>query len=1069
VKRFVELIIRQRVVINVIFIILLIAGLYSFKASPIQNMPPVDIGKVFIYTMYYGASPEDVESLVTDKIEDALDGLENVEYIQSNSMRNVSTVEIKFIDDTDYRHQYDEMRLRILNIKNDLPEEVDEPSFIYIDTEEFLPVIVVNVASNDTSNKTLNMLAEELKTELKRVNGVESVELRGDYAEEFNVALSPDKLREYGISFYEAAKAVESANLKIPAGIFRKNGTEYMLDTGRKFSSQKEILNAVVRKDGDGSFVRVKDLTVYAGEHYRDPDVLLSVNGESTVQLVVKKIRQGDASDIASEVKEISSRFGRIHGKEGINIHFTQDSTLEINDSINVLGGNMLMGIILVVIILWVTLGFKNAILTSIGIPFAILFAIMLNKMFGYSINTITIFSFVLISGIIVDDSVIIVENIYRHLQSGKKIKDAVRDGTAEVFLPVTSSATTTILAFVPMFIMTGSTGDFFAFVPLTVIFALVASIIEALVILPIHYLEWGPKKKVSESDIDEHAHISGGVFGFFWNIYKKIVTVFLNRPIKTLLVMTVVFWVAIGILFLSATGIVPLIKVKFFPESYYRYHVTFELPTGSSVQTMDRIVKDVSKYIMAKGKGEADSISGIAGFYEDVDYQRHRGHYYGSLVVTLPNVKDHDFPVEDNNVVLYLEHIRKDINSYADNMAEKWGMRPEITLFGENTGPPVGKDVNIRVTANDLDSARAVSDKVIEFLNENEETKALYELGDNRAKPQTALKIRAVDEKVKEYGLDPSFVTAFASGALSGVFSGEYRAANEEIDLKVKIARASDSYNVEKEGIAVPEDILMLPVVEDVSGPIYLKDVISMDYGKEPNVIRRYNGKPAITITANIEKGSQLSSSRVQNLVKKRFENIASDYPGVVISFGGEFEETQRAFSSLAAAFLIALLGIYMVLAAQFNDYFQPAIILSAIAFAVIGVVYGMFFTRSVFTIQSFIAVVGLAGVAVNDSLILIDFMNVRRREGMELREAVISACSSRMRPVLITTVTTMLGLLPMAIGFPNKSTEWSSMATAFTSGLASATILTLLIIPAEYELLERIRMRVKKRKIIR
>ncbi len=256
-----------------------------------------------------------------------------------------------------------------------------------------------------------------------------------------------------------------------------------------------------------------------------------------------------------------------------------------------------------------------------------------------------------------------------------------------------------------------------------------------------------------------------------------------------------------------------------------------------------------------------------------------------------------------------------------------------------------------------------------------------------------------------------------------------------------------------------------MLPVVEDDKRPVYIGgDVLSIEYDTEPNVLRRYNGNPAITVSANIPKGGdQLSSGRVQNLVKTHFADIAERYPGgVVIAFGGEFEETQRAFSSLFLAFIIAVLGIYLVLTAQFNDYFQPMLILSAIAFAIIGVVYGMFITRSTFTIQSFIAVVGLAGVAVNDSLILIDFMNVRRKEGGMggLREAVMSSCSQRMRPVLITTVTTMLGLLPMAIGFPNKSVEWSSMATAFTSGLASATILTLLIVPVEYELLERMRI---------
>lgn len=1057
-KGFIELVIQKRVVVNVIFAILFIAGVNSFLTSPIQNMPPVDIGKVFIYTVYYGASPEDVESLVTKKLEDALEDLENVEYIQSNSMRNISVVEVKFIDDTDYKKLYDEMRIKILNIKNDLPAEVDEPSFVYVDTEMFLPVMAVNIAG-DVSNKTLEMLAQELKTDLRKIPMVESVTLSGDFEEEFHVALSPERLREYGVSFYEAANAVSLANSKIPAGVYRKGNIEYTMDTGDRFSSQEAVLNAVVRKDGDGNFIRVSDLAVFAGMSNRDPDIKVSVDGESTVQLIVKKLRDGDTSTIAGAVRDISEEFGRVHASEGISIHYTQDSTLEIDDSVRVLGGNMIIGIILVVIILWIVLGFRNAMLTSIGIPFSILFAVLMNSLFGYSINTITIFSFVLISGIIVDDSVIIVENIYRHLQNGKSMAKAVRDGTAEIFIPVTSSALTTILAFVPMFIMTGSTGDFFAFVPLTVIFALAASILEALIILPVHYYEWGPKN-VKEHSGDDHAHVKSGIFAFAWKYYRGMVTVLLNNSVKTLMVMTVVFWAAIAILVLSASGAVPLIKVKFFPESYYRYHVTFELPTGTPVEVTDEVVRDFSEYIMAKGKGEAISASGYAGFYEDVDYVRHRGHYYGSIIVTLPNVRDHDFKeVEDNDVVAYLDYLRQDLIKFAADNSERWGASPIVNLFGENTGPPVGKDVNIRVTANSLEDAEMAAEEVKAYLVENSETRVLLELQDNRAKEQAAFSISAKPEKVREFGLDETSVVRVASGALNGMFAGKFRSLDEEVDLKVKLAKDTDYYNHTGEGIKSPEDVLLLPMVESSIRPVYLKDVVEIEYKTEPNVMRRYNGKPAITVTANIPEGASLTSSRVQNLVKTKFMDVADRYPGVVIAFGGEFEETNRAFRSLAMAFIIAILGIYLVLTAQFNDYFQPMLILSAIAFAVIGVVYGMFITRSTFTVQSFIAVVGLAGVAVNDSLILIDFMNKRRAEGMSLREAVISACSQRMRPVLITTVTTMLGLLPMAIGFPHKSLEWSSMATAFTSGLASATLLTLLIVPAEYELLERIR----------
>ncbi len=249
------------------------------------------------------------------------------------------------------------------------------------------------------------------------------------------------------------------------------------------------------------------------------------------------------------------------------------------------------------------------------------------------------------------------------------------------------------------------------------------------------------------------------------------------------------------------------------------------------------------------------------------------------------------------------------------------------------------------------------------------------------------------------------------------------------------------------------------VPVIEHSSSPVFLRDIVDMKYMNEPDIRTRYNGKPTITLTSDIKAGSKLSPGRVQLLVKDYFNEIADKHPGTTISFGGEFASTSKSYTSLTFAFFIAILGIYVVLSSQFKDYFQPIIIISAVAFSIIGVSFGMFLSRSTFTVGSFLAVVGLAGVAVNDSLILIDFINVRRREGKEMREAVLEACSYRMRPVLITTATTILGLLPMAIGIPSKSISWAPMATAFCTGLSSATILTLLIVPVEYELVEKIR----------
>lgn len=1060
-KNFINLTIKQKVFINVVFVILMVGGVYSVFHTPVENLPPVAIGKVFITTVHYGASAEDVEQLVTREIEDAIDGLESVEYIQSTSMRNVSSILVKFIDDSDYRHLYDELRLRVLNIRSQLPDAVDDPIFTYLDSQEWKPVIVANLVG-ELSNNSLTLLAEELKSDLRKLDGVQEVELQGDYYPEFQVHLDPQRLRDHGISFAEVGQAIADANLKVPSGRYRRGGSSggknTLLDTGHTFDSQQQVLDVAVRRDGDGNYIRVRDLASSASLHYRDPDVISTVNGHSTVKLKVKKQDSANAVTIAERVKAQVIDFNLQHQRDGVHTVLTNDSTIEIDDSVRTLGGNMVLGMILVTLVLWLTLGFRNAMLTAVGIPFSFLVTIIMVKFSGQSINTISLFSFVLVSGIIVDDAVIIIENIHRHLYMGKTRRTAVIDGVSEVFLPVVSSAMTTIFAFMPMLIMTGSTGDFFSVIPKAVSFALFASLVESLFILPIHVLDYGPRQITTNLHPEgDYHHLQQGPFAPLWKIYRRLLNFLLNHKVLALGGICVIFFSALSIMVLSASGRAPLIKIKFYQDSYLRYHVALQMPTGTSVEGTDSVVRELSQYLVDLGPGQTLSTSGTAGFMEDRDYQMHRAQHYGQVVVELPAQDEMELPTGNDQISAYIDQVRDQLEVYIDKHHSQWVGRPTLNVFGENTGPPAGKAVNIRLTAPDIDAALTVADQMMDYMQRDNAFSDLVNLDDNRAELQTVLTFSVKRERALEYGLSSTATTKLIAGALNGMPSGKYRTGNEEIDLMVKLARLeNDDSNNDSGGLSNPAAVAQIPIIEHSHQPVLLGDIATLGYCQEPDSRTRYNGKPTITITADIRDGSSLSSSRVQVLSQRFFSTISDQNPGVGIAFGGEFESTSRAYSSLAAAFVVAVLAIYLILASQFNDYIQPVIILSAVPFAFIGVVFGLFFTRSVFTIGSFMAVIGLAGVAVNDSLILIDFMNKERRRGIPLRQAVINGCSARMRPVLITTVTTMLGMLPMAIGIPHKSITWAPMATAFATGLICATTLALLIIPVEFELTE-------------
>lgn len=1052
--------IRQTVFVNVVFVILTVAGVFSLLTAPLENMPKVDMGRVFIRTVWFGATADDIEQLVTREIEEAIDGLDSVEFIQSKSFRNYSSVEVKFIDDTDYRFLYDELRFRVLNIKDELPEGVDDPTFLYVDTYEWLPVIVVNLAG-DFSNASLKLYADELKILLAGLPEVMEVEIEGEYEREFHVSADPARLRRFGVTFARLTEAIAEANVKLPTGRFRQADNQFMLDAGQRLRRQQDVLDVVVRRDGDGNFLRVRDLVTSARLSHRDPTLIPSVNGANALRLVVRKEERGNAVDVAADVKRVAREFEALHGGDGLRVAFTNDSTIEINDSIRTLGGNLVLGMGLVLLVLWVTLGFRNAMVTAIGIPFSFLCSLIIMKLTGVSLNTISLFAFVLVTGILVDDAVIIVENIYRHLQMGKPKKAAVVEGTAEVMLPVISSALTTILAFVPMLIMTGSTGEFFAVIPKTVAYALLASLLEALFILPIHALDWCPASPAGQAPVEEtddpSHHLRTGLFAPLWRLYAGLVRLILDHKGLTFGALTALLVATVAALVLSALGIVPLIQVEFFPGNYFRYHVTVENPAETAIEETDRRVRELSAFIMSLGPGQAQSAAGSAGYFEDQDYARHSGSNFGQIVVTLPEASARAFPDNPaNDPLRHLEVMRARLAAFVQERYGNARHRPIVTVFEEADGPPTGKPVNIRVTAGDLAGAVAASDRLLDFMGRNPELAALIDLDDNRPDFHRTYQFHPRQEAAFEYGLAPGAVTAILAGALNGRPAGKFRSTDEEVDLLVRLARRTDPGNPEGLGLAAPLDVLAVPVIDRSDAPVLLGDLVTAVYADEPSVRTRYNGKPTLTITADIRPGTPLSTPRVQKVVSDFFRDRRQEFPGVTLSFGGEFESTSKSYVSLAFAFAIALLGIYMVLASQFNDYLQPVIILSAVPMALIGVVLGLLVTRTPFTVGSFMAVVGLTGLVVNDTLLLIDFMNKRRRRGRPLRAAVVEACAARMRPVLITTVTTLLGLLPMALGIPNKSIAWAPMATTFCAGLSSATLLTLLVTPANYELLE-------------
>ncbi len=1037
-KGLISFTLKQTVFINIIFVVLMVVGIYCAYDLPVERYPNVHMGKVVITGFLPGASPSDVEALVTKKIEDALDDLENVEYIRSRSFRERASILVKFIDDTDYQKSYDELRFRVLSIQNDLPKDMDPPSFSEINVSEWLPVIRVCLVG-DRANRALSMMADEMKVPLRKIPGVNQVDIEGEYVREFHVNLDPKKLIRAKVTFEDAARALEDANISIPAGDFVSNNGEYVVVVDERYRTREEIADTIIRMDGDGSFVTIGDVMSDARVSYRDPQVITSINGQNTVTLKIVKTQDGNAVTIAEDVEAVVASFKDALEREGVKLILTNDQRIHIDEAMKTLGLNLLVGIVLVFVIIYLVMGFRNAMLTTVGVPFAFLVTMLIMYLTGNSLNQITLFSFVLVSGIIVDDAIVVVENIFRHVQEGKNLRNAVIDGTSEVFWPVISATATTVAAFLPMLIMTGSTGEFFAQVPKAVTFALIASLIESLLILPSHFLDWPGAKKLSQAG-DKLAHEPV----FMRSIRRwtdKLLSLVIRFRFTSLTVVFGAFVLAIVILIVSVSGAIPLIKIKFFPDDYSLYYVELEGPVATSIEVTSDKLKRISVFIQKMGPGMSKSATAFAGFYFSEDYEMMYGSNLGNIVVELPAKDKQVFADAPNNDPgTHLDYIRKAVEEFE---GDGW----TIHIRPEKDGPPAGKDLNIRILGSDHVAVQGLAAKILDFIKDNKELgPQLVNLSKDEGTPNRIFRFSPINERISEYGLTPKQVASLSGSILDGRFVGKFRLADEDVDLRLKI---------DPEFLNSPEDALGIPVLEHNENPIRLSDLCKVSIYMEPGQFNRFMTQRAVTITANIKSGSRLSPATAVNRVKKFYESVRNDYPGASINFSGEFESTRKSYTSLLYAFFTAILIIYLILATQFKSYLQPVIILSAVVFSLTGVILGTFLSQTVFTVNSFIATVGVTGVVVNDSLVLLDFINKLYMSGLSRKDSLREGVRIRLRPILLTTLTTTLGLLPMAIGFPSYSLVWGAMATTFVTGLCTATFLTLFIIPVEWDLL--------------
>lgn len=1112
--------IGQGVLINVVFVGLVIcASVIALPNIPVDRFPNIQFGEVEVTTTYPGASPEEVEILVTREIEDALRDMNDIEFVRGSSRQGRSTVRVKFVDDTHYDALYDELRLRVLAIQNRLPRVNNQPLqpvFNMLEVDEWLPLVQVNLVSTSETapldRRALVLLGKELQNRLDAVPGVKRVQLVGERPEQFEVMLRPAALEAHGLTLAEISQALSEGGGTTPAGTIDTALGERLIRIDGRYRSQEDIMAVVIRRDGDGRSLRLGELVdiVNSGPRPIPGTIIQSISGYESVGAKVLKEAQASAPRVKDAVVAAVDEFLLAYPERRFEVIYTEDNTIEIRDGMGVLAQSLLLSVVLVMVLLflflanrssawnislialglgallvmlfsddgWITalciggLGAlvlftcRAAVLAVSGVAFSFLGAILVFWLMGQSLNEITLLGFILISGIIVDDAIIVIENIQRHREAGKPLIQAAVDGTSEVFWPVLSAGLSTMAAFLPLLLMTGAVGEFFALVPIAVTTALAISLVEALIILPLHVVEaerlLGPDGSLKRHANRQDGLPQRGLLGWLARRYDRALRANLRHPYLTSAGAGFLFLLSIGILVYSAQapryGYRPIIRSEFFPEDLSVLMLTMRGPNGVSVDYTDAKAREISAYLRDLGEGRIWTVTTFAGMELDPTYKPSFANNLAVLMVKLPPRESRTF----RDPRTWLGELRQLVNERFDGAGWSIELRPAPT------GPPTGLPINVRVSgSNDAQVNRLSTDLLAWMRQQTEAPEGLLpgviNLRDDAEERSQVWSFIIDRERLSAYGLSENLVQRFLASATDGIYAGEFRRHDGDIPIRIRLPT---------QVAEAQAPLLDIPIVRiGDGGAIRFDDLGRLEVSEIPANLERRDFQRLVTITGSLDETSPLSAGAVVSIVRDWYRPLAGDYPGATLAFGGEAESTAKSYASLGAAFILAVVLIYGILAAQFRSYFQPFLILSNVAFSFTGVVLlmgllgigahlldGVIRTeRTLFTVNSFIAIIGLSGLVVNDAIVLIHFINRHRSEGMELLEAIILGAHQRMRPIALTTLTTIAGLLPMAIGLPEFSVTWGPFATSFIAGLAVATAMTLLVVPALYLILVR------------
>ncbi len=978
-----------------------------------SQYPKVDLGEMRIITNYPGASPEDVELNVTNKIEEKLTGIAGIKEIVSYSRENLSSVSIELDDEaTDLNEIKDDIKNEISKI-TDFPEDVTERPYIYENKTSLFPIIEVGIYG-DVPYPELREYARRFEKKLKKISGVHSLRSYGYRDREIKIEVSHDKMEEKHISMDEIVKAIKARNIYSTGGEIESYVNEKNIVTLSEFDNPMEVKDVIVRSSFDGKVIKVRDLARIRDD-FEEEKFKTRIERKNVISYEVTKSENADIIKTVKAIKRLTERQKSLL-PDNVNFVFSGDGSKNVESKFTIVTSNGLIGLILVIIVLTIFLNFRTAFWVAMGIPFAVLGTIIVVSLMGLSLDTIMLTCLVLVIGIIVDDAIVISEIIYQRYEQGEKPIKAVVNGLREISLPVLTAVLTTFLAFAPMFFMKGMLGKFVFVIPFTIGLALFISLFEAFFIMPAHLLPGLRKSEVKHKTI-----IGKSWFNPVKNAFHKLLAGILK--FRYLIIV-------LGILILGSTLFYAFKKMDFimFPsKGSNRFYGSIELPIGSSLQATTDKVYEIEKILEDFSKREIESYAIRIG---NGGRSYLTGKNYASVIVDLT-----PYSKRKRTADQIVEELR-------DKMNKLNGIR-KFSFSVETDGPPTGRPVEIKIIGSDDIARNRLAGDVEGFVKRIEGVKD-FERSDSHGKEQVELNINY--EKLARLGLTVADIATNVRIAFDGHVVTNVRYGEENVNFRLII---------EEKSRRKVDFIKKLLIPNNQDRLIELDEVIDLDIGPGTSLIEHYDGERSISIFADIDQ-DVTTSSKVKNQVYEKFNPVMleKNYPGIRFYQGGEAEESDEAMIDLFITFGIAILAIYFLLLLLFNSLSQPLMIISLIPFGISGVIIAFALHDLPFSFLALNGVIGMAGVVINDALVLVNHINklIKEKKDQSILKIVALATSERLRPIILTSITTIAGLLPLAYGLGGLDIYMAPMAMALGYGIFFATPVTLLLVPSLY-----------------